>query len=177
VLATNMLFEGLAGLDTRPAHPKIRNKVELIHLIRHSHIEYWSLDITLPIKQIFEYPKLGMMPASQVWAVVGMKTDRATNMLNTLHAIHDTMRYYSVKDKAGVPILKVDTISFGAIRGGGDEQWVDREKTTLLPRGDRQIYIMAEKIRNLIPDIIAIPGLRHFCSRGLYGPMRLPDFG
>ena len=171
-----MLFEGLAGLDTRPARPKIRNKVELIHLIRHLHIEYWSLDITLPIKQIFEYPKLGMMPASQVWAVVGMKTDRATNMLNTLHAIHDTMRYYSVKDKAGVPILKVDTISLGAIRGGGDEQWVYR-KTTLLPRGDRKIYIMAEKIRNLMPDIIAIPDLRHFCTRVLYGQSRLPDFG
>ena len=65
--STQRLFEGAAGLDTQRVHPNIRTKTENLHLIKHLYLEYHSMEVALPLKQLLLLPEKGLMTAEEGW--------------------------------------------------------------------------------------------------------------
>jgi hypothetical protein len=172
------LFEGAVSIDAKPVHPSIRNKGQNLHLIKHLNLEYHSMQVSLPMRELFRLPRAGEMTAAQAWALIDVRLDKSSAMVETTEMFASAFRVCRGLDKAGQPILKLDTLALCSIRGE-DPCWADvnSKQGSSLSRLTFSAHSLDREIgevQAMIPLVIRNLGVKSFCTHAAFGPLKLP---
>ena len=175
--STQRLIMGAEGTATKPAHPCIRNKVELLHLIKHLYIEYHSMEVFLPLREVMDLRR-GELTAAKAWSIIGNEHDKFSAMQESVERFKEDFDIFCGAAEDGVPIFKLDTLALGSIRGE-DPCWInlwpeEGELPEMVPPVVRGLERDNRAVQQKIPVMIVNLGVKHFCTRAVYGPLKLP---